>query len=151
MTRSYMSGELDRLATRFEIAVENFFRSAFELQANEAAYQAWYAASVIAEFGLSRVYREVHLSRKQLADLVSPDYVESVGEDRLSWWTRWTTQQCRNCGTRSAYRQWQRELVHRDRQHKTFRYRCPECNESFLKTESVGDGGFFGGAERPPR
>ena len=73
MTRSYMSGELDRLATRFEIAVENFFRSAFELQANEAAYQAWYAASVIAEFGLSRVYREVHLSRKQLADLVSTE------------------------------------------------------------------------------
>jgi hypothetical protein len=68
-----MSGELDRLATRFEIAVENFFRSTFDLQANEAAYQAWYAASVIAEFGLSRVYREVHLSRRQLADLVSPE------------------------------------------------------------------------------
>ncbi len=64
--------------------------------------------------------------------------------------TRWTTQQCRNCGTRSAYRQWPKELVHRDRQHKTFRYRCPECNESFLKTENVGDGGFYGGAERPP-
>ena len=68
-----MSGELDRLKTRFEIAVENFFRSTFDLQANEAAYQAWYAASVIAEFGLSRVYREVHLSRRQLADLVSPE------------------------------------------------------------------------------
>ena len=64
---------------------------------------------------------------------------------------RWTTQKCHNCGTRSAIRQWQRELIHRDRQHKTFRFRCPQCNESFLKTESVGDGGFFGGAERPPR
>jgi hypothetical protein len=38
-----MSG-LDRLTARFEIAVENFFRSAFDLQVNEAAYQAWYAA-----------------------------------------------------------------------------------------------------------
>ena len=63
---------------------------------------------------------------------------------------RWTTQKCHNCGTRSAIRQWQRELIHRDRQHKTFRFRCPQCNESFLKTESVGDGGFFGGPERPP-
>jgi len=65
--------DLDRLTTRFEIAVENFFRSAFELHANEAAYQAWYAASVIAEFGVSRVYREVHLMRTQLAELVSPE------------------------------------------------------------------------------
>jgi len=73
------------------------------------------------------------------------DYVEPMGEDhRLSWWTRWTTQQCRNCGNRSAYRQWPKELIHRDRQHKTFRYRCPQCNESFLKTENVGDGGFYG-------
>ena len=44
--------DLDRLTTRFEIAVENFFRSAFDLQANEAAYQAWYATSVIAEYDL---------------------------------------------------------------------------------------------------
>jgi hypothetical protein len=63
---------------------------------------------------------------------------------------RWITQKCYNCGTRSAIRQWQRELIHRDRQHKTFRFRCPQCNESFLKTENVGDGGFFGGPERPP-
>lgn len=28
--------DLDRLTARFEIAVENFFRSAFDLQANEA-------------------------------------------------------------------------------------------------------------------
>ena len=73
------------------------------------------------------------------------DYVEPVGENhRLSWWTRWTTQECRNCGTRAGYRQWQRELIHRDRRHKTFRYRCPECDKSFLKTENVGDGGFYG-------
>ena len=79
------------------------------------------------------------------------DYVEPVGEEhRLSWWTRWTTQQCPNCGTRRGYRQWHRELIHRDRQHKTFRYRCPQCNTSFLKTETVRDGGFYGGAKRPP-
>jgi Zn finger protein HypA/HybF involved in hydrogenase expression len=73
------------------------------------------------------------------------DYVGPVGEDhRLSWWTRRTTQECRDCGTRSAYRQWQKELIHRDRKHKTFRYRCPQCNESFLKTENFGDGGFYG-------
>jgi hypothetical protein len=65
--------DLVRLTARFEIAVENFFRSAFDLHGNEAAYQAWYAASVIAEFGLSRVYREVHLMRTQLAELVSPE------------------------------------------------------------------------------
>lgn len=43
--------DLDRLARRFEIAVENFFRSTFDLRANEVAFQAWFAASVIAEFG----------------------------------------------------------------------------------------------------
>ena len=51
------------------------------LQANEAAYQAWYAASVIAEFGVSRVYREVRLMRTQLAELVSPETL--VGRVRL--------------------------------------------------------------------
>ncbi len=83
---------LDRLTARFEIAVENFFRSAFDLQVNEAAYQAWYAASVIAEFGLSKVYREVHLIRSQLADLVSPEIVvgfekgnELVPDLSVSW------------------------------------------------------------------
>lgn len=65
--------DLDHLARRFEIAVENFFRSTFDLRANEAAFQAWFAASVIAEFGLSRVYREVHLMRNQLAELVPED------------------------------------------------------------------------------
>ena len=65
--------DIDSLTARFEIAVENFFPSTFDLHANEAAYQAWYAASVIAEFGVSRVYREVHLSRRRLAELASPE------------------------------------------------------------------------------
>lgn len=73
------------------------------------------------------------------------DYIEPMGEDhRLSWWTRLTTQECRHCGTRRGHRQWQKELIHRDRQRKTFRYRCPDCYESFLKTEHLGDGGFYG-------
>jgi len=72
--------DLDPMTSRFEVAVENFFGSTFNLQANEAAYQAWYAASVIAEFGLSRVYREVHLMRTQLAELVSPETL--VGFER---------------------------------------------------------------------
>ena len=33
-----MSNDVDGLAARFEIAVGNFFRSAFDLQANEAAW-----------------------------------------------------------------------------------------------------------------
>jgi hypothetical protein len=41
---------LARVAARFEIAVGNFVRSAFDLAANEKAFQAWYAASVIQEF-----------------------------------------------------------------------------------------------------
>ena len=67
-------------------------RSAFDLQANEAAYQAWYATSVIAEFGVSRVYREVHLMRTQLAELVSPETLvgfekgnELVPDLSVSW------------------------------------------------------------------
>jgi hypothetical protein len=57
---------LTREEERFEIAVGNFMRSCADLQANEAAFQAWYASSVIAEFGLTRVYREIHLTKKSL-------------------------------------------------------------------------------------
>lgn len=51
---------------RFEIAVSNFGRSCLSMRSNEKAFQAWFAACVIQEFGLSRVYREVHLDKKQL-------------------------------------------------------------------------------------
>jgi hypothetical protein len=63
---------LERVTQRFEIAVTNFARSAFDLFANEKAFQAWYAASVIHEFGISRVYREIHLMKSQLDKLVGP-------------------------------------------------------------------------------
>ena len=64
--------EIERIRKRFEIAVTNFASSAFALQANEKAFQAWYAASVIQEFGLSRVYREVHLNKQQLSSVLDP-------------------------------------------------------------------------------
>jgi len=60
---------MDRLCARFEIAVSNFGRSCLEMRGNEKAFQAWYAACVIQEFGLSRVYREVHLDKRQLERL----------------------------------------------------------------------------------
>ena len=60
---------LSRDELRFEIAVGNFIRSCIDLRANEAAFQAWYANAVIAEFGLARVYRETHLARSHLAEI----------------------------------------------------------------------------------
>lgn len=57
---------LARLCKRFEIAAGNFGRSCIAMRANEKAFQAWYAACVIQEFGLSRVYREVHLWKEEL-------------------------------------------------------------------------------------
>ncbi|MCX5661407.1 MAG: hypothetical protein NTW19_17130 [Planctomycetota bacterium] len=56
----------ERLCKRFEIAVGNFGRSCIDMRANEKAFQAWYAACVIQEFGLRRVYREVHLAKPDL-------------------------------------------------------------------------------------
>lgn len=61
--------QIDRIARRFEIAVSNFGRSCIEMDANEKAFQAWYASCVIQEFGLSHVYREVHLWKKELFSL----------------------------------------------------------------------------------
>ncbi len=63
MATSKSAQQLEQLCDRFEIAVENFGRSCVGLRANEAAFQAWYAASVIHEFGMSRVYREIHLAK----------------------------------------------------------------------------------------
>ena len=40
------------------------------MKANERAFHAWYAACVIQEFGLARVYREVHYLKDDLFDLV---------------------------------------------------------------------------------
>jgi hypothetical protein len=42
---------LERLRSRFEVAVENFSRSCMFMRANEKAFQAWYAAYAIQEFG----------------------------------------------------------------------------------------------------
>jgi hypothetical protein len=62
--------EFEQLCKRFEIAVANFGRSCIDLRANEKAFQAWYAASVIQEFGMSRVYREVHCNASYLRELL---------------------------------------------------------------------------------
>lgn len=61
--------EIERLKRRFEIAVGNFGRSCLGMKANEKAFQAWYAASVIQEFGMARVYRELHLWKAELFEL----------------------------------------------------------------------------------
>ena len=63
------SDEINRLCRRFEIAVSNFGQSCIAMRANEKAFQAWFAASVIQEFGLSRVYREIHLAKKEMMAL----------------------------------------------------------------------------------
>ena len=62
-----MLASLQRMCERFEIAVGNFGRSCISMRANEKAFQAWYAASVIQEFGLARVYREVHFWKSEIA------------------------------------------------------------------------------------
>ena len=59
-------GQIERVTKRFEIALSNFGRSCIDLQANEKAFQAWYAACIIQEFGLSHVYREIHLWKSEL-------------------------------------------------------------------------------------
>lgn len=61
-----LDGRSERERKRFEIAVGNFGRSCIGMKANEKSFQAWYASSLIQEFGLSRVYRELHLSTEQL-------------------------------------------------------------------------------------
>ena len=61
---------INRISNRFEIAVSNFGRSCIDMQANEKAFQAWYASCVIQEFGISRVYREIHLWKSDLSKLV---------------------------------------------------------------------------------
>ena len=68
--------ELKALCRRFEIAVANFGRSCASLKANEKAFQAWYAASVIQEFGMSRVYRELHLWKKELFGDLEPTGID---------------------------------------------------------------------------
>lgn len=62
--------QIIRVAKRFEIAVSNFGRSCIDMDANEKAFQAWFASCVIQEFGISYVYREIHLWKKELFDLV---------------------------------------------------------------------------------
>ena len=66
-------GQIERITKRFEIALSNFGRSCMDLQANERAFQAWYAACVIQEFGLSHVYREIHLWKSELFALSRPN------------------------------------------------------------------------------
>ncbi len=65
--------ELQRLCKRFELAVSNFGRTCFDLRAREASFQAWYASCVIQEFGLSRVYREIHLPKEDIFDGLTKD------------------------------------------------------------------------------
>jgi predicted nucleic acid-binding protein len=65
--------QIDRITHRFEIAVSNFGRSCIDMRANEKAFQAWYAACVIQEFGLSHVYREIHLGKSELFRLAPPN------------------------------------------------------------------------------
>lgn len=72
---------LERLCRRFEIAVSNFGRSCIGMRANEKAFQAWYAACVIQEFGLSRVYREVHLNKPELFELAQRHSFTSALEE----------------------------------------------------------------------
>ena len=64
---------INRITNRFEIAVSNFGRSCIDMQANEKAFQAWYAASIIQEFGLAHVYREIHLKKAELFRLSPPN------------------------------------------------------------------------------
>ena len=61
---------MDRLCYRFEIAVANFGRSCIDMSANEKAFQAWYTAGLVQEFGLARVYREVHLWKPDMRKLI---------------------------------------------------------------------------------
>src|SRR5687767_6792669 len=68
-----MDNDLQRLCKRYEIAVGNFARSCITMRANEKSFQAWYASCMIQEFGLSRVYREVHLSKGSLFEMIHPD------------------------------------------------------------------------------
>jgi hypothetical protein len=58
--------ELARISSRFEIAVKNFGQSTVGMLSNEKSFQAWFGAMVINEFGLSRVYREIHIPKMGL-------------------------------------------------------------------------------------
>lgn len=62
--------DIEALRHRFEVAVANFGLSTMYLKANEKAFQAWYAASVVQEFGMARVYREVHLAKEHFRDIL---------------------------------------------------------------------------------
>lgn len=49
------------------------------MRSNEKAFQGWFAACVIQEFGLSKVYREVHLDKKELFTGISDQpFVEDL-------------------------------------------------------------------------
>jgi hypothetical protein len=65
--------QIKRISRRFEIALSNFGRSCMDMQANEKVFQAWYAACIIQEFGLSHVYREIHLWKSELFELSRPN------------------------------------------------------------------------------
>lgn len=78
--------DISKLTRRFEIAVGNFGRSCVDMQGNEKAFQAWYAASVIQEFGLARVYREIHLWKSDLRESIEPNlsnFLLSTGNGSL--------------------------------------------------------------------
>jgi hypothetical protein len=78
MTSDERKEELKRLCKRFEIAAANFVNSCISMKANECAFQAWFAASMIQEFGLARVYREVHLWKDDLFGLTDRQPITSA-------------------------------------------------------------------------
>lgn len=51
---------------RFIASWLSFSIAARNLLSNEKSFQAWFAASLIQEFGFSRVYRELHIEKEQL-------------------------------------------------------------------------------------
>ena len=59
------------LSNRFVTAWANFCRSVSGLQSNEKSFQAWFASSLIQEFGLAKVYREVHFDKGHIRECFS--------------------------------------------------------------------------------
>jgi len=77
------------LSNRFITAWVNFCTSVVTLQSNEKSFQAWFASPLIQEFGLARVYREVHLDKPHIKGCFSgpelkdlfPKLYRSLGMD----------------------------------------------------------------------
>lgn len=68
---SSRKSESTTLTNRFITAWVNFCTSVVALKSNEKSFQAWFASSLIQEFGLARVYREVNLDKASIKDCFS--------------------------------------------------------------------------------